>query len=162
MTEEVCNAFPVLCIRCMRVLTKFCVEVRSSSSFLSRRSYSYVGGKKQSQPLSINPWSSTKADPTLNNTWLAFPYTLPTDTLKRGCRFKHLSSSSNVPPSSQLLPDSPTWLSPGNIRKEHPLKGNTVHFRAWLFLTGRPLSNMLIWEEMQDGQTKCWNIFWSF
>lgn len=87
--------------------------------------------KHQSQPLSIKPWSSrSEADLTLNNTWLDFPYTLPTGTQKRGCGFKHLSSSSNVLPSSKLLPHFLTLLRPGKIRKEGLLKDSATHFCA--------------------------------
>lgn len=62
-----------------------------------------VQRSNQSQLLSIKLWSSAEAEPTLNNAWLASRIRSPLEPI-REYGFKHVSSSSNVSPSSQLLP----------------------------------------------------------
>lgn len=101
---------PALYSQCMHVLIHSLWWSQVHLHSRCRRSWR----KQQSQPLSIKPWSSTEPELPLNNTWLAFPiYTPPAGTQKRGCGFKHLSSSSNVSPSSRLPPDfltqTQTW-----------------------------------------------------
>ncbi len=108
-------------------------------TLIPEQTFLHREGNQQSQPLSIKHWSSTKADLILNNTWLAFPYALPTGTQKRGCGFKHLSSSSNVLPSSYALPDLLTLLRPGNITKEALLKDAATDFSASLSLFWKTL-----------------------
>lgn len=46
-------------------------------TFIPEQTLVHRQRNQQSQPLSIKPWSSTEPELPLNNTWLAFPYTLP-------------------------------------------------------------------------------------
>lgn len=149
----------------VNVCTYWSSSLRWSQVHLHSRCRRRWWRKQQSQPLSIKPWSSTEPELPLNNTWLAFPiYTSPAGTQKRGCGFKHLSSSSNVSPSSRLPPDFLTQTQTWKYQEGEAVGGWCHLFQHMFVLV---LKGSLIWERpfrhIEETKARvgfCWWVVW--